>query len=104
MANTSERDLPPDAPDQPTGRGLPRFGAEFSLGPATRSYRSPMSAHASAAGVMPSQYEGEVSDLHEDAQDEDEGAGAGDDDQGEDAGEGSGTGEGAEADGSEVEA
>lgn len=33
---------------------LPPFGAEFSLGPATRSYRSPMIAAAGLGMVVPS--------------------------------------------------
>lgn len=45
---------------------LPPFGAEFSLGPATRSYRSPMIAAAGLGMVVPSfGYAGEIGNASE---------------------------------------
>lgn len=46
---------------------LPPFGAEFSLGPATRSYRSPMVTAASSGMVVPSYGHdaGEMDDMAE---------------------------------------
>jgi hypothetical protein len=43
---------------------LPPFGAEFSLGPATRSYRSPIVTEAGSGMVVPSyrQYADELGD------------------------------------------
>ena len=44
----------PQAPEAETVTRLPPFGAEFSLGPATRSYRSPMVGAVGSAMVVPS--------------------------------------------------
>jgi len=78
---------------------LPTFGAEASLGPASRTYRSPMEAYpsASAASVLPSQLDTEATGEEEtdtegaeiDADGDDDAAGeAGSDeaDEGEDEG------------------
>jgi len=46
---------------------LPTFGAEASLGPASRTYRSPMEAYpsASSASVLPSQLDTEATGAEE---------------------------------------
>jgi hypothetical protein len=45
---------------------LPPFGAEFSLGPATRSYRSPMAVAVGSGMVVPSfGHVGEMDDVTE---------------------------------------
>ena len=64
---------------------LPTFGAEASLGPASRTYRSPMEAYpsATAASVLPSQLDTEATAEEEtdtegaeiDADGDDDGAG-----------------------------
>ena len=42
--------------EAPAGLRLPNMGAEFSIGPPSRAYRSPMSDYAGAgSAVMPSQ-------------------------------------------------
>ena len=56
----ARKTLPSEAP---AGLRLPNMGAEFSIGPPSRAYRSPMSDYAGAgSAVMPSQ-SAEVDDL-----------------------------------------
>jgi hypothetical protein len=38
------------------GMRLPTMGAAFSVGPPSRAYRTPMSEHAGAGAVIPSQW------------------------------------------------